>query len=155
MRVCVCIYIYIYNTDTHTHLIMYTCVWNVFLLFSGPWSKRLMASADKILDTVCVLYKSNNYLIINKQYDILINSDDPEQLLTVENQLRKMYPELVDDTVKHGFRSVLSQDYVLVTTTVVSVLFRRKAFTSLTRVYLSIVFSQADSYIQLSEMSIR
>jgi len=65
-----------------------------------------MENGEKILDSVSVLYRSENYLVVDKHYDVLINSDDPEQLLTVENQLRKSYPELVDNSVKHGFRLV-------------------------------------------------
>jgi hypothetical protein len=50
-----------------------------------------------------VLHKSTNFLCISKGYDIKINYDDPTEL-TVEHQLRKMFPELVDPSVAHSFR---------------------------------------------------
>ena len=50
-----------------------------------------------------ILHKSPNFLCISKGFDIKINSDDPVEF-TVESQLRKMFPELVDPSVAHGFR---------------------------------------------------
>lgn len=50
-----------------------------------------------------VLYKSDNFLCINKGYDIKINFDDPKEL-TVEHQLKAMFPKLVDHRVAHSFR---------------------------------------------------
>lgn len=49
------------------------------------------------------LYRSPNYLAINKDVDISVNSDDKTQV-TVETQLCATFPELRDAKVKHGFR---------------------------------------------------
>ncbi|XP_060602466.1 RNA pseudouridylate synthase domain-containing protein 1-like [Ruditapes philippinarum] len=57
-----------------------------------------------------VLHKSTNFLCISKGYDIKINYDDPTEL-TVEHQLRKMFPELVDPSVAHSFRYVHRLDF--------------------------------------------
>lgn len=50
-----------------------------------------------------LLYKSDNFLCIDKTYDIKINSNDRSEM-TVEHQLRKVFPELVDPKCHHGFR---------------------------------------------------
>ena len=50
-----------------------------------------------------ILYQSANYLAVNKQFDLKINSNERAEL-TVEQQLRHMLPELVDHTCFHAFR---------------------------------------------------
>ena len=50
-----------------------------------------------------ILYQSANYLAVNKQFDLKINSNEKEER-TVEQQLRQMRPELVDHTCFHAFR---------------------------------------------------
>ncbi|XP_064615754.1 RNA pseudouridylate synthase domain-containing protein 1-like [Liolophura sinensis] len=56
------------------------------------------------------LYRSPNYLAVNKDMDISINSDDRTQV-TVESQLNATFPELRDAKVKHGFRFTHRLDY--------------------------------------------
>ena len=53
-----------------------------------------------------ILYHSPNYVAINKGFDIKINSNNREEI-TVEQQLRQMIPELVDQNCFHAFRFVL------------------------------------------------
>lgn len=57
-----------------------------------------------------IVYKSKNYLCVNKGYDIKINFNDPE-VITLETQLRNMFPELVDPNVGHSFRYVHRLDH--------------------------------------------
>lgn len=52
-----------------------------------------------------ILYQSTNYLAVNKPWDIKINSNEREEI-SVEQQLRQMVPELVDEKCCHGFRFV-------------------------------------------------
>ncbi|XP_045159072.2 RNA pseudouridylate synthase domain-containing protein 1-like isoform X2 [Mercenaria mercenaria] len=63
---------------------------------------------EKNLPTV--VHRSANFLCINKGYDIKINFNDPAEI-TVEQQLRKMFPELVDPKVMHGFRYTHRLDF--------------------------------------------
>ena len=46
-------------------------------------------------------------MVINKDFDVRINSDDPFHILTVENQLRWKYPALADSQLGHSFRFVV------------------------------------------------
>lgn len=57
-----------------------------------------------------ILYHSPNYVAVNKGFDIKINSNNREEI-TVEQQLRKMMPELVDQNCFHAFRFVHRLDY--------------------------------------------
>ncbi|KZS08928.1 RNA pseudouridylate synthase domain-containing protein 1 [Daphnia magna] len=58
-----------------------------------------------------VLHQSPNFLVIDKLYDVLINSNDPTEKLTVEHQLRKLFPNLANDKLTHGFHFVHRLDY--------------------------------------------
>ncbi|KAL3877404.1 hypothetical protein ACJMK2_035114 [Sinanodonta woodiana] len=57
-----------------------------------------------------ILYKSVNFLVIDKAWDIKINSNDPKDV-TVATQLSQMFPDLVDTSTVHGFRFVHRLDY--------------------------------------------
>ncbi|CAH1153681.1 unnamed protein product [Phaedon cochleariae] len=49
-----------------------------------------------------ILHQSNNFLLISKDYDMKINSDNPNEF-TVQTQLRKQYPLLANDSLFHEF----------------------------------------------------
>ena len=57
-------------------------------------------------DKIEILYRSSNYLAVNKGFDIKINSNLREEM-TVEQQLRHMLPELVDPKCFHAFRFII------------------------------------------------
>ena len=56
------------------------------------------------LDDISLAYQSENYIVVNKRQDVKINSNDEADRVTVETQLRHLYPELVDNQIEHGFR---------------------------------------------------
>ena len=58
----------------------------------------------KHLPSPNILYKSDNFLCVDKQFDVKINSNEPGEI-TVETQMRLAYPELIDPKCTHGFRS--------------------------------------------------
>jgi len=63
------------------------------------------------LTDIGILYKSKHFIVVNKRFDILINSNDPKDIVTVEKQLRYRFPEHVDDDTTHGFRFVHRLDF--------------------------------------------
>lgn len=73
-------------------------------LTSGQWS----VSADKELP---VLYRSDHFIVVDKRFDLKVNSDDPTDTVTVATLLRRQYPDLVDSNAFHGFRFVHRLDY--------------------------------------------
>jgi len=63
------------------------------------------------LDDIEVVHSSQNYLVLNKRYDVLINSDDRNIKVTLEHQIRKLIPTLADPKLVHGFYFVHRLDY--------------------------------------------
>ncbi|XP_034933797.1 RNA pseudouridylate synthase domain-containing protein 1-like [Chelonus insularis] len=65
---------------------------------------------DNQINKIQILYHSNNYLIINKPYDIVINSDDVN-VKSLQTELRKIFPNLANPLLKHEFHFVHRLDY--------------------------------------------
>ncbi|ESO89222.1 hypothetical protein LOTGIDRAFT_84676, partial [Lottia gigantea] len=51
-----------------------------------------------------ILYKDDNFLAIDKSFDVKMASDSLEDVVTVDKQLRASFPELCDNSVFYGFR---------------------------------------------------
>jgi len=64
-------------------------------------SGRYSEADDRTL--VDVLYHSEHFIVVNKRYDVKVNSDDSSEV-TVASILRRLYPSLVDEHASHGFR---------------------------------------------------
>lgn len=62
-------------------------------------------------ESLLVLYKSDNYIIVNKHYDMKINANHPDDKITVETLLCRDYPHLRDSKVSHSFRFTHRLDY--------------------------------------------
>lgn len=56
------------------------------------------------IDDIEILHKSDNFVIVNKRWDVLINSNSPADEVTVETQLCHLFPQLVDKSLGHSFR---------------------------------------------------
>ncbi|XP_071504849.1 RNA pseudouridylate synthase domain-containing protein 1-like [Diadema antillarum] len=92
------------RVSQHVHVYLrwkYSYMCRVLLGMNSPAS----------LDDIKILYKSNNYIIVDKHYDVKINSDKAEDAVTVETQLAHLYPDLVDGQLCHSFRFVHRLDY--------------------------------------------
>lgn len=57
-----------------------------------------------------VLYVSENFVVVNKRFDLKVNSDD-ENEVTVASVLHRLYPSSVDEHASHGFRFIHRLDY--------------------------------------------
>uniref|UniRef100_A0A1B6JPT6 Pseudouridine synthase RsuA/RluA-like domain-containing protein n=1 Tax=Homalodisca liturata TaxID=320908 RepID=A0A1B6JPT6_9HEMI len=69
--------------------------------------KCIFWNKSKELD---VIYHSDNYLIVNKDYDVLINSDEPNSK-TLQYKLCWQFPNLVNPKLQHGFYFTHRLDY--------------------------------------------
>lgn len=58
-----------------------------------------------------VLHRSGNFIVVNKDCDCLINSDDPEKLDTVAHKLSNTFPTLSNPKLFHSFYFVHRLDY--------------------------------------------
>lgn len=50
-----------------------------------------------------IVHKSPHYIIVNKHYDVLINSNSDKDTITVQTQLRRLYPDLANPMLGHEF----------------------------------------------------
>lgn len=66
-------------------------------LTSGQWS----AAVD---DVLTILYKSDHFVVVDKRFDLKVNSNDPEDTVTVATLLSRQFPSIVDTTAFFGFR---------------------------------------------------
>eukprot|EP00088_Acartia_fossae_P039563 TRINITY_DN4118_c0_g1_i11.p1 TRINITY_DN4118_c0_g1~~TRINITY_DN4118_c0_g1_i11.p1 ORF type:complete len:287 (+),score=-3.80 TRINITY_DN4118_c0_g1_i11:83-943(+) len=65
---------------------------------------------DTHLDKLEILHKSEHFIVVNKDFDVVINSNDPERL-SIYRQLSYKYPELANEKLTHGFYVAHRLDY--------------------------------------------
>nr|XP_045594006.1 RNA pseudouridylate synthase domain-containing protein 1-like isoform X2 [Procambarus clarkii] len=58
-----------------------------------------------------VIHQSCHYIIVNKCYDVLINSNSSEDEVTVQMQLRQHFPALANQNLGHEFRFAHRLDF--------------------------------------------
>lgn len=56
------------------------------------------------VENLCVLYHSADYLVLNKHWDIRIDSKLWSETHTVQKQLMYRFPQLADPQTHYGFR---------------------------------------------------
>lgn len=74
-------------------------------------TKKLINDQNERHRSVEVVHRSENFLIVNKPYDMYINSDNPDRKNTLQLVLRKMLPDLVNPKLCHEFHFVHRLDY--------------------------------------------
>ena len=52
------------------------------------------------------IYQSENFIVVDKNYDVKINSEDENDTVTVATQLAEGFPELADPEIRFKFRYV-------------------------------------------------
>ncbi|XP_066545641.1 RNA pseudouridylate synthase domain-containing protein 1 [Amia ocellicauda] len=63
------------------------------------------------LENLCVLYHSPDFIVVNKHWDIRIDSKMWYEKQTVQSQLRHRFPELADPGTYYGFRFCHQLDF--------------------------------------------
>ncbi|GAA6103395.1 RNA pseudouridylate synthase domain-containing protein 1 [Tachysurus ichikawai] len=63
------------------------------------------------VENLCVLYHSADYLVLNKHWDIRIDSKLWSETHTVQKQLKHRFPQLVDPQTHYGFRFCHQLDF--------------------------------------------
>ncbi|CAH1402831.1 unnamed protein product [Nezara viridula] len=84
------------------------CIYRLERIWSFVISKLCNPSSQKIE----VLHLSDNFLVINKGHDIVINSNDPHVAESLHSILSKLYPTLVNPKLRHYFHFVHRLDFV-------------------------------------------
>ncbi|MCL4128661.1 UNVERIFIED_CONTAM: hypothetical protein GTU68_044506 [Idotea baltica] len=63
------------------------------------------------LNDIQILYWSKHFVVVNKRYDVLINSNNIKDKVTVQTQLKRLCPELANPKLGHEFNFVHRLDY--------------------------------------------
>lgn len=63
------------------------------------------------MENLCVLYQSADYLVVNKHWDIRIDSKLWSETHTVQKQLKHRFPQLSDPQTHYGFRFCHQLDF--------------------------------------------
>jgi len=64
-----------------------------------------MTTESARLESLCVLHQSDDYIVVDKHWDIRIDSKMWYEKHTVQAQLGHRFPELSDPSTYYGFRS--------------------------------------------------
>ncbi|XP_072298733.1 RNA pseudouridylate synthase domain-containing protein 1 [Eucyclogobius newberryi] len=70
-----------------------------------------MSTEPASLNHLQVLYQSNDYIVLEKHWDIRIDSKMWYEKVTVQAQLRQRFPELADPNTYYGFRFCHQLDF--------------------------------------------
>ena len=54
------------------------------------------------MENLCVVYRSHDFLVVNKHWDVRIDSKAWRETLTLQKQLRHRFPELADPDTYYG-----------------------------------------------------
>ncbi|KAM6966699.1 RNA pseudouridylate synthase domain-containing protein 1 [Tautogolabrus adspersus] len=71
----------------------------------------MMTTQPASLESLRVLYHSDDFIIVDKHWDIRIDSKMWYEKLTVQEQLRHRFPELADPSTYYGFRFCHQLDF--------------------------------------------
>lgn len=56
------------------------------------------------VENLSIVYQSRDFLVVNKHWDVRIDSKMWRETLTLQKQLRHRFPELADPNTYYGFR---------------------------------------------------
>lgn len=66
--------------------------------------RRALAMEPGTIDNLCILYQSPDFIVVNKHWDVRIDSKMWYETLTLQGQLKRRFPELADPDTYYGFR---------------------------------------------------
>jgi len=105
---------------------------------------RLLKSQGQLPATIHdieIAHKSPHYIIVNKHYDVLINSNSDKDTVTVQTQLRRLYPDLVNPRLGHEF--LFSHRLDFSTSGLLCISVHKKAAAAVTKCFVK---KQVDKY---------
>ncbi|TNN25333.1 RNA pseudouridylate synthase domain-containing protein 1 [Liparis tanakae] len=70
-----------------------------------------MTTESARLESLCVLHQSDDYIVVDKHWDIRIDSKMWYEKHTVQAQLGQRFPELSDPSTYYGFRFCHQLDF--------------------------------------------
>ncbi|XP_076039914.1 RNA pseudouridylate synthase domain-containing protein 1-like isoform X2 [Oratosquilla oratoria] len=82
------------------------CNWITHLL-----NKKLIVNNTATIRDIEVIHQSPHYIIVNKHYDVLINSNCFDDKVTVQAQVRRLFPKLANPRLGHEFLFIHRLDF--------------------------------------------
>lgn len=109
-------------------ILLYHCA----LKFWGYVHKKFESNKN-VSTNLEVLHRSNNFIVLNKRYDVVINSNDPDVKGSLHQELCQTFPSLANPKLRHGFYFVHRLDYA--TSGVICVALHKKACSAATSAF--------------------
>ncbi|XP_068082451.1 RNA pseudouridylate synthase domain-containing protein 1 isoform X2 [Anabrus simplex] len=105
-------------------------IWSYLHRFCGAvwqWISNTILRRRNLpaVQDLIILHKSEHFLVLNKGYDVVINSNDPKVKVSLQLQLRKLFPALINPNLQHEFYFVHRLDYA--TSGVICIALHKKA----------------------------
>jgi len=72
-------------------------------IVQGIWHGRDSMTHENYLNKLRVLHKSEHYLVVNKHPDLIMNTNPPDDRLSLYDQIKYAYPEHIQPSLAHGF----------------------------------------------------
>ncbi|XP_012058334.1 PREDICTED: RNA pseudouridylate synthase domain-containing protein 1-like [Atta cephalotes] len=99
------------NKFLHTCTLIICNVMYTIIRLIHSYIKRLLNNWHEKHKSVKIMHRSENFLVIDKPYDMYINSNNPDRKNTLQMELRQMLPDLVNPRLCHEFHFVHRLDY--------------------------------------------
>lgn len=89
---------------TPSHVCIFFLSWSRLCMIGLIWQLVRMSSEPASIESLRVLYQSDDYIIVDKHWDIRIDSKMWYEKQTVQLQLQHHFPHLADPSTYYGFR---------------------------------------------------
>ncbi|XP_029364780.1 RNA pseudouridylate synthase domain-containing protein 1 [Echeneis naucrates] len=121
----------------------------------------MMTTVPASLESLHVLYQSNDYIVVDKHWDIRIDSKMWYEKHTVQAQLRHHFPQLADPSTYYGFRFCHQLDFstsgalcVALNKAAAGQAYRCFKDRTVTKAYLALIRGWVEEQIQTLDFSI-
>ncbi|XP_014258801.1 RNA pseudouridylate synthase domain-containing protein 1-like [Cimex lectularius] len=97
----------------------------LIFFYSNFWSVIYKKLFTERKNGLVILHKSDNFIVVSKEHDVLINSNDPTVSGSLHRRLSHEFPGLINPKLQHDFYFVHRLDYV--TSGVICIALNKKA----------------------------
>jgi len=95
----------------HLHRLEGWLIHRLAFIYHKNWKGREVLHKKNALDQLKVLHKSEQFLVVDKQADLVINTEPGDDRLSLFHQIRHSFPELYQPNLGHGFYVLHRLDY--------------------------------------------
>ncbi|XP_061838266.1 RNA pseudouridylate synthase domain-containing protein 1 [Nerophis lumbriciformis] len=121
----------------------------------------MMTTEPASVESLCVLFQSDDYIVVDKHWDIRIDSKMWYETHTVQAQLRHRFPHLADPSTFYGFRFCHQLDFstsgvlcVALNKAAAGLAYRRFKDRTVTKAYVALIRGWVEKETQTLDFSI-